>query len=143
MIDEESKRLPRSGSAGAQIERDTAAWQRDAAIGRVSRTRGAVIAGAAGLTGGFALLVAALAPGHSLGATTHAATSTARTSSNRQPTMPPLANPATLGLQGPGAAPTSPPSESNPSTGSSSGSSQGSAPAVAVAPAPPVVSGGS
>jgi hypothetical protein len=143
MIDDQSKRLPRSGSAEVEIERDSAAWQRDAAIGRVSRTRGAVIAGAAGLTGGFALLAAALAPGHSLGATTHVAASTARTSSNRQPTMPALANPATLGLEGQGAAPASPPSAPSPATGASSNSGQGSAPAAAVAPAPPVVSGGS
>jgi len=107
---------------------------RDAAITRVSRTRGWVIAGAAGLTGAFYALALALAPGHTLGATSHssAGAATVGLSAGTQPAMPPLANPATLGLQGPGNAPVSP---------SSSGSNQAAAAAVASAPA--VVSGGS
>jgi hypothetical protein len=135
MIEDQTSAWRRSESPDAQFERGHAALQRDAAIGRVSRTRSAVIAGAAGLTGMFAMLASALAPGHSLGATTHSAASasTARASSNGKPVMPPLANPATLGLQGPGAAPMSP----------ASSSSQAAAPAAAVAPAPAVVSGGS
>jgi hypothetical protein len=135
MIEDQNDALRRSTSSNEEFNRGHAALQRDAAIGRVSRTRGAVIVGTAGLTGVFAMLASALAPGHSLGATTRSegSASTARVSSNGKPVMPPLANPATLGLQGPGAAPVSP----------ASSSSQAAAPAAAVAPAPAVVSGGS
>jgi hypothetical protein len=134
-----------SNAEGAKgRSRQLAALHRDGAIARVSRTRSVVIAGAAGLTATFAGLAAALAPGHTLGhtlgATGRNATST-RVSSNGTPVMPPLANPATLGLQGAGAAPSAP-----SSSGSNSNSSQAAAAAAAAAavtPAPPVVSGGS
>ena len=120
----------------AAAERGGAALRRDAAIARVGRTRGVVIAGAAALTGGFAALASALAPGHALGANARqtAGAAAARVTSNGQPVMPPLANPATLGLQGAGNAPVS---------ASSSGSSQAAAAAAVAAPAPAVVSGGS
>jgi hypothetical protein len=135
--DRHQQRGPSSGAL--PIERGTAVLRRDAAIARVGRTRGAVVAGAAGLTGAFYMLASALAPGHTLGATTHPAASgaaAARVSSSGQAVMPSLANPSTLGLQGGGNAPVSPPSSS-----ASGGSNQ--AVAAAAAPAPAVVSGGS
>jgi hypothetical protein len=94
-----------------------AALARDAALERVSRTRRWVIGGAAALTAGFAALVSAVAPGHSLAAKSHtsneASTATPSTRSNGSaiPTMPPPANPGDLGLQGPGQAPTAAPSQ--------------------------------
>jgi hypothetical protein len=97
-----------------------------------------VIAGAAGLTAAFAGMAAALAPGHTLGAKGRPASTaaTGHVSGNGTPVMPPLADPATLGLQGAGAAP-------SPSASSSSSQAAAAAAAAAVTPAPAVVSGGS
>jgi hypothetical protein len=137
MIDDD--RHPHRAGA-ATSERGGAVLLRDAAIARVGRTRGVVIAGAAALTGAFAALASALAPGHALGANARQSTSAAVASvtGNGQPVMPPLANPATLGLQGAGNAPVS-----APSSGSSPGSNQAAAQAAAAAAAPVAVSGGS
>ncbi len=101
---------------------------RDAALVRVRRVRGGVIAVAAGLTAGFAALVSALAPGRTLGAIKHSDTAgspvqTADVATNVRLRMPSLAGPAQLGLQGPGSAPvaqTSSPASSG--AGASSGS---------------------
>ncbi|MBV9804908.1 MAG: hypothetical protein JO130_17035 [Solirubrobacterales bacterium] len=88
---------------------------RDAALDRVTRTRRWVIAGAALLTAGFAGLVAAVAPGRSLGkshaATESASAATASAGSARSspssaiPKMPPPASAGDLGLQAPNNAP--------------------------------------
>jgi hypothetical protein len=121
-----------------------AALARDAALGRIRRTRRWVIVGTAGLTAGFAALVAAVAPGRSLGSSSGshvgAETATAGASSGSAlPKLPALANPADLGLQGPGQAPQSvpnqsqaPPAQSAPSPSDGGGGGGG-----------PVVSGGS
>ncbi len=86
---------------------------RDAALGRISRTRRWMLAGAAALTAGLAALASALLPGKSLGAkpTTVAATA-ARTGASRAPVTPQLPSPASsaqLGLNAPGQAPQSAP----------------------------------
>jgi hypothetical protein len=95
-----------------------AARERDAALGRVGRTRRWVILGAAGLTAGFAALVSSVAPGKTLKhggiATRSAAATTTRPRSTGSTKMPPLASASQLGLQGPGAAPQSDPAQSAP-----------------------------
>ncbi len=106
--------------------------ERDAALGRIARTRRWLIAGAAGLTAAFAALVSAVAPGHSLAARHASGTESGSTSPGQ---LPPLANPSSLGLRGP----SSPPEPSgnsggagspgNSGGGSSSGNSGGGAPA--------------
>lgn len=115
---------------------------RDSALARVGSARRWIITAAAGLSAGFAALVYALAPGHSLSAA-HAATSprtgeqTPTQPASGQATMPPAAGAGALGLNsggsgsgGSGAAPPAPAQ---------------SAPAPAPAPAPSTgpVSGGS
>jgi hypothetical protein len=123
--------------------RSHAALQRDAALARIGRARRWLIAGAVGLTGGVAAFVSATAHGHTLhkGAVVPApARSTGSSSSSVQ--MPPLANPSSLGLQGPVNDP-QPPSSGGGQSQSNSSSSQSPA-AQAPAPAPaPAVSGGS
>jgi hypothetical protein len=106
-----------------------AALVRDAALVRVRRTRRWVILSTAALTAGFAALVSAVAPGRSLAAKTSSAgtASSANASvsgSSAIPAMPPAANGAALGLQGPSQAPSPGSDDSQPS-------------------APPVTSGGS
>jgi hypothetical protein len=137
----------RSGfGARARTERDSARLQRDRAIERVRRVRGGTIAGAAGLTAGFAALVSVLAPGHSLAAgrrslpaATKTPTSTAKKSAA---VMPPLANPATLGLGGSGAS--AGVTQSQPASPAAPAVSPAAAAAPTTAPsAPAVVSGGS
>jgi hypothetical protein len=126
---------------------------RDAALARVSRTRGWVIAGAAALTAGFAGLVSAVAPGRTLskntaaGAQTASASAPTASSSSAIPQMPPPANPSDLGLQGPNQVPSSPndpQSQSAPPQPQPQPDPSQAAPAPAPAPPPPpVVSGGS
>jgi len=117
--------------------RPPAALARNAALRRVSRTRRWVIAATAALTAGFAALVSAVAPGHSV-ASQYEPRSAAESRAGGPsglPAMPAPANPADLGLQGPSQAPTPAPdqSQSPPSQPpSSSGGGDG-----------PVVSGGS
>jgi hypothetical protein len=87
--------------------------ERDAALGRVGRTRRWIILSAAGLTAGFAALVSAIVPGKSLGAKTVTRTAKIVPNSARpaaSATMPPLATAGQLGLQGPSQAPQSAPS---------------------------------
>src|SRR5438270_399416 len=84
-----------------------AVLERDAALTRVSRTRRWLILAAAALTAGFAALVSAVAPGRTL-RSKHAValrTSPVRPAAPRRLTMPPLAKPGQLGLQGPAQAP--------------------------------------
>jgi hypothetical protein len=90
-----------------QASRRPAQLERDAALRRVSRVRRWTLAGAAGLTGGVAALVSAVAPGHSLGAKRKPVAALPTTTSARktQPKMPPLASAGALGLQGPAEAP--------------------------------------
>jgi collagen type VII alpha len=111
---------------GKQRDPSGAQRARDAALGRLSRARRWVFAGAAALTAGFAGLVAAVAPGRTVHSTTTPAPTTGRASSAKNPgQLPPRASPSQLGLQGPAQAPT--PSGSSGATGSSSatGSSGG------------------
>lgn len=124
--------------------RSHAALARDAALARIGRTRRWLIVGAAGLTAGVAAFVSATAHGRTLhkGGATGVPVPSVSTSSVA-PQMPPLANPSSLGLQGPVEDPQPP---SSGSSGSGSSSPQSQAPAPAPAPAPSssaAVSGGS
>ena len=135
--------------------KSSAALARDAAIARVGRTRRWVIAGTAALTAGLAGLVSAVAPGRSLASKTSSHTETAtaagkaasgaNASSSAVPQLPPVANPSSLGLQGPNQPPQSVPNPPNtqtqtqPQTQTQSAPPQSSAPA----PAPPSSSGSS
>lgn len=143
-----------SGPSGSS--RSYAAAARDAALARVGHARRWAILGSAGLSAGFAALVSASPPSHA--STTKARTTTARTpaasatpvkGSAKEPALPPLADGAALGLQGPGQAP-------GDGSGSGGGQDQSqsapaspqpqSAPAPAPTPAPQPqapVSGGS
>lgn len=130
-----------------------ATLHRDAALSRVSHTRKLVYAGAAALTGGIAWLAATAAPGRTLGTSTQARSTGVTSaqssgSSSAGQTLPPLASPSELGLQGPGSAPSAPsqaPADQSQQSQVSPDQSQvapaQSAPQAA-APAP-VVSGGS
>jgi hypothetical protein len=126
--------------------RSQAALSRDAALTRIGRTRRWVIVGAAGVTAGVAAFVSATAHGRTLkkGTAARVPVRTAAPSSTSVQ-MPPLANPSSLGLQGPVTDP-------QPSSGGSSGSSQSQsnsspsqsqAPAPAPSPSSSAVSGGS
>jgi hypothetical protein len=140
----------RAGSGGR--DRSRAALVRDAALARVARTRGWVIAGAAALTAAFAGLVSAVAPGRTLtpkaasGAQTASAAAPTSSSGSAIPRMPPPANASDLGLQSPGQAPSAPDDgqsqSAQPQPQSQPDPSQ-AAPAPAPPPPPPVVSGGS
>jgi hypothetical protein len=130
--------------------RPRAVLERDAALSRVSRTRGWVIAGTVALSAGLAVVISAIAPGRSLGAKRAAAPASAamgqtavKGGTAAAPQMPPLAKPASLGLAGPSAPPSS--ASAPPSDPAQSQSQSQAAPAPAPAPAaqPPVVSGGS
>jgi hypothetical protein len=79
--------------------------ERDAALGRVARTRRWVSAGAAALTAGFAALVSSVAPGRTLSARGSVRAPATRASVVASTQMPPLASPSSLGLQGPSQAP--------------------------------------
>ncbi|MBV9004298.1 MAG: hypothetical protein JO181_06535 [Solirubrobacterales bacterium] len=122
--------------------------ERDAAIERTRRTRRWVIAGSAALTAGLAGLVSAVAPGRSLGAGSHAARSVSSSASagpgsgSTEARMPPLANPSSLGLQGPVQTPQPAPSPS-PGPSGPSQSSPGPSQASPSASSPAPVSGGS
>jgi hypothetical protein len=134
--------------------------ERDAALRRVSRARRWMIIGAGGLSAAFAALVSAVAPGHSLGAKTHAEVastgsartakaSTAAASTASAPRMPPLASASELGLQGPSQDPqaSSDPSQSQaqapPSQPTQPAPAAQNPTPVAPSTAPAVVSGGS
>ena len=144
--------------ANARRSQSLAARERDAALGRVGRTRRWVILGAAGLTAGFAALVSSVAPGKTLKpsrATVRSeAATTTRHRSTRSTKMPPLASASQLGLQGPGAPPQSAPAQTAPTqqapdpsgntgnTGNTGVPSQTTPAPVQQAPAP-ATSGGS
>lgn len=135
--------------------KSSAALARDAAIARVGRTRRWVIAGTAALTAGLAALVSAVAPGRSLASKTSSHTETATgagragsgasASSSAVPQLPPVANPSSLGLQGPSQPPQSVPNapktqtQTQTQTQSAPGPPQSSGPA----PTPPSSSGSS
>src|SRR5690349_14464883 len=113
--------------------RSLAALQRDAALRRVSRVRRGALLAAAGLTAG-------IAPGRSLGAKSRWTATTAGRPAPKPKvmpaSMPPLASPGALGLQGPSEAPQPAP---QPSTPAPSDQSQPAAPAPAPAqPSGPV-----
>jgi hypothetical protein len=106
---------------------------RDAALGRVKRTRRWVIGGTAGVTAGFAVLVAAVAPGRTSGSNVQSSSRTAQvgsasSGSTSEPQLPTVASPGSLGLSSPDQAPTasSTPSDQSSSSSSSSASSQSS-----------------
>jgi hypothetical protein len=99
-------------------DRAAAARDRDAAIGRVGRTRRWLLAGAAAATAGLAALASVLLPGKSLGANHHSTAAksdpVARRSAPSTPRLPPPAGAAALGLRSDG-------SDSQGSSGSGSG----------------------
>ena len=106
MIGDERPRPGRTDPALATLHRD-------AALSRVSHTRKLVYAGAAALTGGIAWLAATAAPGRTIGtrpparsAGVTAAPSSGSNSAGQ--TLPPLASPSELGLQGPSSTPNAP-----------------------------------
>jgi hypothetical protein len=90
-------------------DRSSATARRDAALGRVAFARRGAFIAAAGLSGGFAALISALAPGKTL-AQIHpraaaASPASATTTAAPAPKMPRLRTPAELGLQAPSRAP--------------------------------------
>ena len=92
-----------------QHRKSEAQLHRDAALRRITRTRGWVIAASAALTAGVAAYVSASAPGRTLGAKMKGDTFVSTGSTHRRTTtqrMPPLATPSQLGLIA-GAAPQS------------------------------------
>jgi hypothetical protein len=126
-----------------------AALARDAALDRVGRTRRWVILATAALCAGFAALVSALAPGRSLaskppaGTTVAAANPSTSRSPSAIPTMPPPADPGSLGLQGPNEAPAPAPAPAaQPSDPSQAQAPPATAPQSSGGGGP-VVSGGS
>jgi hypothetical protein len=141
--------------SGIRDRRSSAQLERDHALERVGLTRRIVIGGAGALTAGITALVWAIAPGHTLGASTRPSASGASTASTASATpstsvssnrMPPLATPSQLGLVA-GAAPQPAPAQPSAPAQSSQAPSPVQAapvqaPPVSVAPAP-VVSGGS
>lgn len=120
--------------SAARRRQSLAQLERDAALGRVGRARRWVFAGVAALTAAFAALVSAVAPGRTLSTRTHGVgATTTRPLVVGSTQMPPLASPSALGLQGPGQAPESDPSQAP------AGQSQA---APTQAPAPQVSGGG-
>jgi hypothetical protein len=118
-------------------DRIAAQQNRDAAFARITRVRGASVVGAGALTAGVALVVSAIAPGHTLGAkaAAHASVTTSPRVSRSRPTggdrLPPLASARQLGLRAPDSAPGPAPqsSQSAPTPQQSSPAPQQSAPA--------------
>jgi hypothetical protein len=141
MTGNEPRSVARRNQSVAQLERD-------AALGRVARTRRWMFAGAAALTAGIAGLVSSVAPGRTLSSRSQASAvskSAPRASVSAAPKMPPLASPSSLGLQGPSQAPQGDSSQA-PATQSQAPAAQSQAPAPAPTPQPSgggVVSGGS
>jgi hypothetical protein len=123
------------GRSAQRIDgRQSAELRRDAALRRVARLRTGLIAGTAGLTAGFAALVAATAPGK----TYHAASSVdARVTASSVPAsqLPPLATARELGLRA-GRAPNAVRSTKAPSPSASGSAASNAAPATAPASAP-------
>jgi hypothetical protein len=91
------------GDPNQRSNRASAALERDAALGRIVRTRRWLLAGAAALTAALAALASALLPGKSLGAKVHSKSATsqpvARRSNSSTPRLPPPAGAAALGLR--------------------------------------------
>ncbi len=129
--------------------RSEAQLSRDAALLRIVRTRRFVIAGTAALTAGFAAVVASIAPGRTLHRTAATTPTGARTTARRATaslTMPPLASPGDLGLQGPTSVPQSvnpTPQQQPQQQAVTPDPTQQAAPAPSAPVAPAVVSGGS
>jgi len=132
--------------------RANAALARDAALARVGHARRWVILGTAGLSAGFAALVAASPPTNA-SATTAKSTSAAParptsvaavTRKGQAPALPPLANASQLGLQAPGQAPGSDNSaQAAPQSAPSQQQDQSAVAPPAPSPQPGPVSGGS
>jgi hypothetical protein len=105
---------------------------RDAALGRLRRTRRWALGAAAALTAGFAALVSAVAPGrtlaHSSAGDATSSQSSGATGASTSSQLPPLANPSQLGLSGPNQPP-------QPST-TTSPATPGPSPAPTATPAP-------
>ena len=114
-------------------DRATALRQREAALRRLGRVRGWTIVGAGALTAAIAAAVSAAVPGRTIGAKSNRAVVTkVSTTHSVGLTMPPLATPSQLGLQGPPSAPTpAPQPQAAPQ------------PQTTPQPAPAAVSGGS
>jgi hypothetical protein len=128
-----------------RLTRDRAAAlrEREAALARLSRVRGATVIGAGALTVAIAGVVSAVAPGRTLGAKAPPQTSASASSAARAHTtalvMPPLANPGQLGLQGP----SSPPQSAQPQGTQPQPQVQTQTQSAPPAAPAPVVSGGS
>lgn len=133
--------LPFLGVSGTNPLHSRAIADRDAALARIRRARGWVIAGTAALSAGVAGLVSAIAPGRTLGGSKRAAPAAPAgpaaprvgAGSVSAPKMPPLADPKSLGL----GAPAQTPGAASQGAGvSSSGASPAPAPAPGPAGAP-------
>jgi 2-oxoglutarate dehydrogenase E2 component (dihydrolipoamide succinyltransferase) len=125
-----------------------AAHDRNAALGRLARTRRWVAGGAAALTAAFAALVSTITPGHTASASARSASpASANTGSSAAPRsrlqMPPLASAGELGLQAPGNAPQPAPQPTPSASPDQSAGAPAPAPAPATPAAPAAVSGGS
>ena len=116
-------------------DRAAALRNRDAAFARIGRVRTWTIVGAGALTAAIAAAVSAAVPGRTIGAKSGRPVVTKVSSTHSAGlTMPPLATPSQLGLQGPAGAPTPAP-QPQPQTQTT--------PQPQPAPAPAAVSGGS
>src|ERR1700752_4083196 len=97
------------------VDRAAATSRRDAALARLKLARWVTFLAAAGLSGGFAALVSALAPGKTLAQIHPAVTpAPATTPATPPPKIPRLQTPAELGLQAPSGAPQAAPAPAQP-----------------------------
>ncbi len=152
------------GDPRNRFDRASAALERDAALGRIGRARGWLIAGVAALTAALAALASALLPGKSLGAKPHstviASRPAARGAHAPAPPLPAPDGPAALGIRTgeSGSGGSSGSGDENSGSGNTGGANSGagnsgagnsgsqaaqSAPAPQPAPAPAANSGNS
>jgi hypothetical protein len=125
-------------------QQEDRAHVRDAALLRISRTRRWMLAGAAALSAGLAVLASALLPGKSFGAgSSRTASSASASNASVTPPLPAPANAGQLGLRPGGQAPESAPTPVAPQPQPQAPAPQPAAPAPAPSGGGAVVSGGS